>query len=118
MVAVSFFLLSSIKSIAIHHPNASIPVYLFTALLQGIAYGTLHPAFNVLFVRMVPEKQRGAATSMYQTSWDLGIGIGIFAGSGISEWLGDFSTAYFYGALLASASILVFRSKNGKKSHK
>lgn len=116
MVAVSFFLLSSIKSIAIHHPNASIPVYLFTALLQGIAYGTLHPAFNVLFVRMASEKQRGAATSMYQTSWDLGIGIGIFAGSGISEWLGDFSTAYFYGALLASISILVFRSKYGKMS--
>jgi len=108
MVVISFFLLSSIKSIAIHHPTASIPVYLITALLQGIAYGILHPAFNLLFVRMVSEKQRGAATSMYQTSWDLGIGIGIFAGTAVSGWSGDLSIAYFYGALLAGVSILIF----------
>lgn len=111
MVVISFFLLSSIKGIAVHHPTASIPVYLITAFLQGIAYGTLHPAFNLLFVRMVSEKQRGAAISMYQTSWDLGIGIGIFAGTAVSGWSGDLSIAYFYGALLAGVSILIFRLK-------
>ena len=67
---------------------------------------------------MVSEKQRGAATSIYQTSWDLGIGIGIFAGTAVSGWSGDLSIAYFYRALLAGVSILIFRLRNEEMPQK
>ena len=108
MVSVSFLILSSIKVITFYLSHVSMLIYLVSAVLQGIAYGILHPAFNILFVRMTSEARRGAATSMYQTSWDLGIGIGIFAGTGLSKWLGSYSASYFYGALLVITALIIF----------
>ena len=48
--------------------------FLFTiALLLGIGFGTMFPAYNTLFVNLAPNNQRGTATSTYLTSWDVGI---------------------------------------------
>ena len=47
--------------------------FLFTiALLLGIGFGTMFPAYNTLFVNLAPNNQRGTATSTYLTSWDVG----------------------------------------------
>ena len=46
--------------------------FLFTiALLLGIGFGTMFPAYNTLFVNLAPNNQRGTATSTYLTSWDV-----------------------------------------------
>ena len=49
-----------------------------------------------------PNSQRGTATSTYLTTWDLGLGIGIFSGGMLAEHF-SFSAAY----LVASLSVLV-----------
>mgnify|MGYP004430075269 CR=1 FL=1 len=54
--------------------------FFFIALLLGIGFGTMFPAFNTLFVNLAPNSQRGTATSTYLTSWDVGIGVGMLAG--------------------------------------
>lgn len=82
-------------------------------LSQGVAFGTMFPAFNTLFVNLAPNNQRGTATSTYLTSWDVGIGIGLMIGGTIAQAFGGFSYAYFTGACLTIVSTLFFLLKAG-----
>lgn len=90
-----------------HHVNALGPSYtvvafLLIALCCGLGFGAAFPSFNALFINLGTNAQRGTATSTYLTSWDLGLGIGIFSGGMLAEHF-SFSTAY----LVASGSVLV-----------
>ena len=66
------------------------------ALLLGVGFGTMFPAFNTLF--KPTNNQRGTATSTYLTSWDVGIGIGLTAGGYIAQ-ITSFDMAYFFRSL-------------------
>ena len=90
-----------------HHLNAfgtsyTAVAFLFIAMCCGLGFGASFPAFNALFINMGTHAHRGTATSTYLTSWDLGLGIGIFSGGMLAERF-TFSTAY----LVASASVLL-----------
>lgn len=90
-----------------HYVNAIGPVYtavafLLIALCCGLGFGAAFPSFNALFINLGTNAQRGTATSTYLTTWDLGLGIGIFSGGMLAEHF-SFSTAY----LVASGSVLV-----------
>lgn len=85
-------------------------LFFMIALLLGIGFGTMFPAYNTLFVNLAPNSQRGTATSTYLTSWDVGIGIGMLTGGYIAE-IATFRMAYFFGAALTVVSLLYFRLK-------
>lgn len=85
-------------------------LFFMIALLLGIGFGTMFPAYNTLFVNLAPNNQRGTATSTYLTSWDVGIGIGMLTGGYIAE-IATFRMAYFFGAALTVISLLYFRLK-------
>lgn len=92
--------------------------FLFTiALLLGIGFGTMFPAYNTLFVNLAPNNQRGTATSTYLTSWDVGIGAGMFLGGYIAE-IATFKMAYLFGAALTVISLFYFRSKVAPHFHR
>ena len=76
LAAATFFLLAALKELMHWNPVFSSYLYIGIALSQGVAFGTMFPAFNTLFVNLAPNNQRGTATSTYLTSWDVGIGIG------------------------------------------
>ena len=76
--------------------------FLLIALCCGLGFGAAFPSFNALFINLGTNAQRGTATSTYLTSWDLGLGIGIFSGGMLAEHF-SFSTAY----LVASGSVLL-----------
>lgn len=80
LAAATFFLLAALKELMHWNPVFSSYLYIGIALSQGVAFGTMFPAFNTLFVNLAPNNQRGTATSTYLTSWDVGIGIGLMAG--------------------------------------
>lgn len=88
--------------------NAS---FLSVGLLQGLSYGILQPSFNTLFVKLAPDHRRGAATSMFLTSNDLGIGIGMLIGSMVASYYGGFYAMYRLGAWLSILGLLIFFSK-------
>ena len=91
--------------------------FLFTiALLLGIGFGTMFPAYNTLFVNLAPNNQRGTATSTYLTSWDVGIGAGMLLGGYIAE-IATFKMAYLFGAALTVISLFNFRSKVAPHFH-
>jgi MFS family permease len=92
--------------------------FLFTiALLLGIGFGTMFPAYNTLFVNLAPNNQRGTATSTYLTSWDVGIGAGMLLGGYIAE-IASFKMAYLFGAALTVISLFYFRSKVAPHFHR
>lgn len=74
-------------------------LYFSSALLIGLGYGILIPAFQNMFVNMAPHNQLGTANSMYFTSFDLGIGLGMIAAGRIAAAY-NFSYAFGFSALL------------------
>lgn len=74
------------------------------ALLCGIAFGSMVPAFQTLFVNMAHHNQRGTANSTYLTSFDVGIGAGMLLGGFIASY-SDLSMAYLVGGGLSFVSI-------------
>lgn len=117
MASLSFLLLASLQTLM--GWNATVASYLFLAIaaVQGVAFGTMFPAFNTMFVNLAPNNQRGTATSTYLTSWDVGIGIGLMAGGWIGQNFGGFRYAYLVGALLCLLSTLFFKWKGAPHFH-
>ena len=98
-------------------PESTNILFFMVALLLGVGFGTMFPAFNTLFVNLAPNNQRGTATSTYLTSWDVGIGIGLTAGGYIAQ-ITSFDMAYFFGACLTVISIFYFNLKVSPHYHK
>ena len=117
IVVFSFFLLSACVYIIEWNSMACNIVFFAVALLLGIGFGIMFPAYNTLFANLAPNSQRGTATSTYLTSWDVGIGIGMLTGGYIAE-VSTFDKAYLFGACLTIVSMLYFNIKVTPHYHK
>lgn len=104
----AFLLLGLLPYLDIPHLYISKGLY-FSALMIGVGYGILFPAMNSLFVALAPNNKRGTATSTYLTTWDLGIGVGLWGGGCMSE-ISSFSTTFMVGGSLVILSLLFFAS--------
>jgi predicted MFS family arabinose efflux permease len=82
-------------------------LYFTSALLIGLGYGIMIPAFQSLFVNMAAHNQLGTANSMYFTSFDLGIGIGMIAAGKIAAAY-SFSHAFGFSALLNMLAVFYY----------
>ncbi len=105
-----FFVLSSCAALMSWNVLLATSVFFSVALFLGIAFGTMFPAFNTLFINLASNNQRGTATSTYLTSWDVGIGIGLVIGGYIAQ-VSTFNKAYLFGACLTLVSVLYFKWK-------
>lgn len=117
LVSACFFLLAGCDKLMEISPELTEVLFFMIALLLGVGFGTMFPAFNTLFVNLAPNSQRGTATSTYLTSWDVGIGIGLLAGGYIAQ-LTSFDMAYLCGACLTVISIFYFKLKVAPHYHK
>ena len=117
LVVFSFFLLSACVYLISWNNMVCTIVFFSVALLLGVGFGIMFPAYNTLFVNLAPNSQRGTATSTYLTSWDVGIGIGMLAGGYIAE-VSTFDKAYLFGACLTIVSMLYFNGKVAPNYHK
>ncbi|MDR0989507.1 MAG: MFS transporter [Prevotellaceae bacterium] len=110
LIVISFFLLASCAQLIGWSLTGCTVVFFAVALLLGIGFGILFPAYNTLFVNLAPNSKRGTATSTYLTSWDVGIGIGLLLGGYIAE-VSTFDKAYLIGAGLTVLSTGYFIGK-------
>ena len=117
LVVFSFFLLSACVYLISWNNLLCTVVFFAVALLLGVGFGIMFPAYNTLFVNLAPNSQRGTATSTYLTFWDVGIGIGMLAGGYIAE-VSTFDKAYLFGACLTIVSMLYFNGKVAPHYHK
>ena len=117
LVCSCFFGLSACGWIIDWNYQATVVFFFAIALLLGIGFGTMFPAYNTLFVNLAPNNQRGTATSTYLTSWDVGIGIGMVVGGYIAE-ISTFKIAYLSGAALTVFSLFYFLGKVAPHFHR
>lgn len=107
LVCFCFFALAACQNLMAWNPDFTNLLFFTIALLLGIGFGTMFPAFNSLFVNLAPNNKRGTATSTYLTSWDVGIGIGLMSGGYIAQ-ITTFNMAYLFGACLTVLSTFYF----------
>lgn len=117
VVVFSFFMLVACVYFIQWSNTACTIIFFSIALLLGIGFGIMFPAFNTLFVNLAPNNQRGTATSTYLTSWDVGIGAGMLTGGYIAQ-ISTFDKAYLFGACLTIVSALYFNLKVTPHYHK
>ncbi|MBQ5779451.1 MAG: MFS transporter [Paludibacteraceae bacterium] len=78
-----------------------------SALLVGLGYGSLFPAFNTLFVSLAPHYRRGTANATYMTTWDIGVGFGMLLG-GIIGHISNYSVVFLVGSLANIISYIFY----------
>jgi predicted MFS family arabinose efflux permease len=105
---VTFFLFSVLKEASLLNQALLFVLFYLIALMMGVGYGMMFPAYNTLFVNLAPNNRRATASSTYLTSWDIGIGTGLVLGGHISEYIG-FPTTYLVGATLTLMSCIIFK---------
>ncbi len=99
VVSISGFFLFA----AVHHPIG----YYLAPFIIGLGNGHLWPAFQMMFINMAPHSQRGTANSTLLTSWDLGMGVGMFVGGSIAEHV-SYHAAFWGGALFYLAGVVFY----------
>ncbi len=99
IVSVSGFVLFA----AVQNPVG----YYIAPFIIGLGNGHLWPAFQMMFINMAPHSQRGTANSTLLTAWDLGMGIGMFAGGSIAEHI-SYHTAFWSGTLFYLVGVLFY----------
>lgn len=107
IVLICYFGLAACLPISQHFHSALNPIFCTIALLVGIGFGIIFPAYNTLFVNLAEHNQRGTANSTYLTSWDVGIGLGLVLGGIVSQHT-SFAYAYLIGASLCVISAIYF----------
>lgn len=81
--------------------------YYTLAIMIGIGFGMLTPAFQTMTVNMAPHNKRGTANSTFFTSLDLGVGGGMLLGGKISE-IWNLNTAFGIVALVNLVGLLLY----------
>lgn len=106
--SITFLFFSSFEYFTIFSSSPFL-VYLFylVAVLLGVGYGMMFPAYNALFVNLAPHNRRATASSTYLTSWDIGIGVGLILGGYFAD-LSSLAMSYFVGAVFAFVSTFIF----------
>lgn len=81
--------------------------YYLSALIIGLGNGHMFPAVQSMFISLAPNNKRGTANSTLYSSWDAGVGIGVFFGGFLAEIYG-YSSAFWMGALVNLFGVLFF----------
>ncbi len=106
----AFFVLSGLEML-LGLANGLLITVLFyaVAVVLGIGYGMLFPAYNTLFVNLAPNNRRATASSTYLTSWDIGVGTGLVLGGQLADTAGGLPLSYFVGSISVGISVLLFK---------
>jgi MFS family permease len=112
ILVLAFGLFGLLGWVGIEHFKLVSVLFFGVAVLLGVGYGMIFPAYNTLFVDMASNNRRATASSTYLTSWDIGIGIGLVCGAGFSNGFG-FPVTYEIGMVLVLLSTIFFSWKAG-----
>jgi len=112
ILMLAFGLFGLLGMISANYVEIISVLFFLIAILLGVGYGMIFPAYNTLFVDLAPSNRRATASSTYLTSWDLGIGLGLVFGGNLSDWVG-FPLTYEIVTVLVLLSTVYFAKKGG-----
>jgi len=104
-----FFTLSGLRKMEVFNVRLVEGIFYFIAVVLGVGYGMIFPAYNTLFVNLAQNNRRATASSTYLTSWDLGVGSGLILGGSLADTQGGFPLAFLVGAMATGMSFLFFK---------
>jgi len=108
-----FFMLAGLKTVEAYNAGLMVGLFYMVAIVLGVGYGMIFPAYNTLFVNLAQNNRRATASSTYLTSWDLGVGIGLVCGGILADTHGGLSLAFLAGAIASGISFLYFKQIAG-----
>lgn len=85
----------------------SVYAYYGSAILIGLGNGQFWPAFQNMMISVANHNERGTANSTTLTTWDFGLGIGVFLGGFIAEYLG-FVATFWMAVLVHVVGMVLF----------
>ncbi len=97
--------------------TSSAIIFILSAALIGIGWGTAFPSFQTIAIQYSPPKRRGLATATFLSIFDLGIGIGSFV-VGLAINKVGFQVIYQSGSVFVIAGILIYYFMHGRKISK
>jgi len=105
---LGFVALAGLKRMEVYNAPLIEGMFYFTAVILGVGYGMIFPAYNTLFVNLAQNNRRATASSTYLTSWDLGVGVGLVMGGTLADTHGGLPLAFLVGAITTGVSYLFF----------
>ena len=108
-----FFILAGLKTVEAFNVRLMVGLFYLVAIILGVGYGMIFPAYNTLFVNLAQNNRRATASSTYLTSWDLGVGLGLVYGGTLADTQGGLSLAFLAGATAIVISYLYFKQIAG-----
>lgn len=84
----------------------NIYAFCISGIFIGIGFGALFPAFQILFINIGHNNERGTASSTYYLGFDLGLALGMLLGGYISGI--SFELLYLVSAGTTALAILVY----------
>ncbi|TDL31906.1 MFS transporter [Jeotgalibacillus sp. S-D1] len=89
-------------------------VFLLSAALIGLGWGTLFPTFQTISVQRAAPENRGLAMATFLSIFDLGIGAGSFI-VGIVVAQASLHSFYFYGSFVLLLGIGIYNILHGRR---
>ena len=108
IVTVGFLMFSSLTWLYNSYVSMVKPLFFLSALILGLGYGTMFPAFTTLFVQLAHNNRRGTAMSTYLTGWDMGTSLGLFIGGIVAQTYG-YAENYIFSVILCLFAAVFFR---------
>lgn len=98
LIIIAFIVLAFAKSL---------PMFLLSATLYGLGYGSSQPTLNAVMIKLCPPERRGAGNSTFYTAMDIGSGGGAMLWGVISQNFG-FQSVYLTCAVSVGISLLCY----------
>jgi MFS family permease len=92
----------------------SIWLFLLSASLVGLGWGTAFPSFQTIAIQIAPPTRRGMATATFLSIFDVGVGLGSFVVGMIGTNIG-FNSLYYYCSLIGLLGIGLYYVLHGSK---
>ena len=77
------------------------------AILVGLGNGHMFPAFQTMFINLVPASKRGTANGTLLTAWDVGFSLGIILGGTVAEYF-SYGAAFWLSWIVNVLGVLFF----------
>jgi predicted MFS family arabinose efflux permease len=87
----------------------SVWVSIVALAVWGLTFGAVPPLLQTRMLQATPANQRDAASALYTTAFNIGIGGGALLGAVLFEWVGVQSLPFVYAAVLGVLCCVLLR---------